>query len=125
MGRAGGESGCWPAVHRTLVEEEKQQGDVDTFGGEPVAVVGTVALKQAVAFEFTQIVTELVESIGFVREAESGEEGLVDLLGRPTSDLSCGVEQDLQEPNDPTLMDFDSGVTDRADDGGMTRRSKQ
>lgn len=37
-----------------LVEEEKQQGDVDTFSGEPVSVVGTVALKQAVAFEFTR-----------------------------------------------------------------------
>jgi hypothetical protein len=56
-----------------------------------------------------EIVTELVESIGFVREAESGEESLVDLLGRPTSDLSCGVEQDLQEPNDPTLMDLIPG----------------
>ena len=79
----------------TLVEEEKQQGDLDAFWGKPVAVAGTVALKQAVAFEFTQIVAELVESIGFVGKAESGEDGLVDLLGRPTSGLSSGMEQDL------------------------------
>jgi hypothetical protein len=79
----------------TLVEEEKQQGDLDAFGSKPVAVAGAVALKQAVAFEFTQIVAELVESIGFVGEAESSEDGLVDLLGRLTSGLSSGVEQDL------------------------------
>jgi hypothetical protein len=98
---------------------------VDAFSGELVAVVGTVALKQAVAFEFTQIVTEFVESIGFVRGAESGEEGLVDLLGRPTSGLSSGVEQDLQEPNDPTLMDFDSGVVHGADGDGPGEALKQ
>ena len=75
-----------------LVEEKKQQGDLDAFGGKPVAVAGAVALKQAVAFEFTQIVAELVDSIGFVGEAERGEEGLVDLLGRPTSGLSSATK---------------------------------
>ena len=108
-----------------LVKEEKQQGDVDTFRGEPVAVAGTIALKQAVAFEFTQIIAELVESIGFVGEAESAEDGLVDLLGRPTPGLSSGVQQDLQEPNDPCLMDFDSREADRADGDGQGEALKQ
>ena len=76
----------------TLVEEEEQEGYLDAFGSKPVAVTGTVALKQAVAFEFTQIVAQLVESIGFVGKVETGEDGMVDLLGRPTTGLSSGMQ---------------------------------
>ena len=109
----------------TLVEEEEQEGYLDAFGSKPVAVAGTVAVKQAVAFEFTQIVAQLVEAIGFVGKVETGEDGMVDLLGRPTSGLSSGMQEDLQQANDACFMDFDTWVTNRADGNGQGEALKQ
>ena len=80
----------WTA--QALVEEQKQESDLEAFAGQAIGVSCSVTFEQAVAFEFTQIVAELVDSIGFVGEAERGEEGLVDLLGRPTSGLSSATK---------------------------------
>ena len=49
----------------TLVEEQEQERDLDAFGGQPVGVAAAIALEQAVAFEFAQIVAELVQAVGF------------------------------------------------------------
>jgi hypothetical protein len=43
-----------------FVEEQKEQGNLNSFGGETVGVAGTVALQQAVAFELAQVVAELI-----------------------------------------------------------------
>lgn len=50
--------GQWSA--EALVKEEKQECDLDSLGGEVVAVTGTVTLKQAVAFQLAEIIAELV-----------------------------------------------------------------
>jgi hypothetical protein len=70
---------------QALVKEEKQEGDVDAFGGEAVGVTAAIALKQSVSFEFAQIVAELVESVLFRGELEGGENCLVNPLCRRTS----------------------------------------
>jgi hypothetical protein len=41
--------GEWAA--EPFVEEEEEQGDLDTFRGEPVCVSGSVTLQQPVTFE--------------------------------------------------------------------------
>ena len=46
-----------------LVEEEEQERDLHAFGGEPVSVAGTITFEQTVAFEFAQIVAELVQPV--------------------------------------------------------------
>ena len=43
-----------------FVEEQKEQRDLNPFGGEPVGVAGAVTLQQTVAFELAQVVAELV-----------------------------------------------------------------
>ena len=64
-----------------FVEEEKEQRDLDAFWGEAVGVAGSISLQQAMAFEFTQVVAQLVDAVASVGELEGGDDGLMDLLG--------------------------------------------
>ena len=117
MGRIGlvmkAAMGQWAT--EALVKEEEQEGDLDALAGEPVAVAGAVALKQAVAFQLTQVVAELVQFVGIGRQAEAGEDGLMDLFGRPAADFGYAVQEDLQQANDSRFVDLDSGVANGTD----------
>jgi len=77
-------------------EEEKKQCHLNTFDGQPVGISGAIALQQAVALEFAQIVAELVEPIGVGRKLKGGEDGLVDLFGSPAADRIAAMEQNLE-----------------------------
>ena len=55
-----------------FVKEQEEQGDVNPFWGETIGVAGSVTLQQPVGFELAQIVAELVEPVGAVRELEGG-----------------------------------------------------
>ena len=46
----------------SLMEEEEEQRDLDSFRCETVGVAGSVTLEQAVALELAQVVAELVEA---------------------------------------------------------------
>src|ERR1700732_776485 len=78
-----------------LVEEEEEQGHLDAFRGETVGVSGSITLQQPVAFELAQFVAQLVKAVGFLGQAEGGEDGLVDLFGGPAADVAAGVQEDL------------------------------
>ena len=67
------------------------------------------------SLEFAQIVAKLVEPVGVCRESESGEDGRVDLARRPATDLGPGVQKNLEEADDPSVLDFDAGMANRAD----------
>ena len=43
-----------------FVEEEKEQRNLNPFGGETIGVAGAVALQQPMAFELAQVVAELI-----------------------------------------------------------------
>ena len=43
-----------------FVEEQKEQRNLNPFGGETIGVAGAVALQQPVAFELAQVVAELI-----------------------------------------------------------------
>ena len=60
--------GQWSA--KAFVKEEKQQCDLDSLGGEVVAVSGAITLKKTMAFEFAQVITELIETVSICRKAE-------------------------------------------------------
>ena len=55
--------GQWAA--ESLVKEQKQQRDLHALGGETVGVAAAIAFQQAVAFEFAQVVAELVQPVLF------------------------------------------------------------
>ena len=65
-----------------FVEEEKLQRDLDAFWGEAVGVAGSIALQQAMTFEFAQVVAQLVDAVASVGELKGGDDGLMDLPGR-------------------------------------------
>src|SRR5207247_1002622 len=50
-----------------------------------------------------------------VREAEGGQDGLMDLLGRPATDVRSAVQEDFHQPDDARLVDLDAGIAHRAD----------
>ena len=72
---------------QSLVEEQQEQRHLDAFGAEPIGIAGAVALDQAVAFELTQVVAQLVEAIGALGELEGRKHGVMDLLGGPAADM--------------------------------------
>jgi hypothetical protein len=91
---------------------------LNTFGGETVSVTGTVTLDQSVAFEFAQVVAQLVQAVSSLGEMEGGVDGLVDLLGGPTAHVGAAVQENLEQADHAHVMDFDSRISDRADGDG-------
>jgi hypothetical protein len=65
--------------------------------------------------EPAQVIAQLVQAIAPLREAEGGQDGLVDLLGRPATDVRSTVQEDLQQPDDAGVVDLDAGIAHRAD----------
>jgi hypothetical protein len=62
----------------------------------------------------------LIKTIIFIREMEGGEDGLVDLIGSPASDMSAAMEENLAQADDASIVDFDAGIADRADGDGQS-----
>ena len=77
------------------------------------------------AFQFAQVVAELVQAVGFGRKLEGGEDGLVNLLGGPAADGSAAVQEHLQQADDPGVVDFDAGIADRTDGDGQGQSLQQ
>ena len=65
--------------------------------------------------ELAQVIAQLVQAIASLREAEGGQDGLMDLLGRPATDVRSTVQQDFHQPDDAGLVDLDAGIAHRAD----------
>src|SRR5467141_1682697 len=65
--------------------------------------------------ELAQVIAQLVQAIAAVREAEGGQDGLMDLLGRPATDVRSAVQEDFHQPDDARLVDLDAGIAHRAD----------
>src|SRR3954451_15416727 len=105
---------------QALVKEEKQKGHVNALGGEPIGVTTAIALNESVSFKFAQIVAELVESVLFRGELEGGENRLVNLLCSPAADGTAVMQEDLEKPDDPRVVDFDAGITDGGDIDGQS-----
>ena len=93
-----------------FVEEEKQQRNLDAFWGEAVSVAGSISLQQAVAFEFAQVVAQLVDAVASVGELEGGDNGLMDLLGGPATDVAATVQEDFEQADDARIMELDQGA---------------
>lgn len=104
---------------KPFVEEQEEQRDIESFGGQAVGVAASVALQQAVPFELAQIIAKLVKSVILRGDLERGEDGFVDLCGRPAADGIASMEEDFQEANDPGVLDFDSWNADCADGDGQ------
>ena len=66
-----------------LVKKKEQQNHLDALGSQSIGVARAVALKQAMAFELAEIVAELIEAVAIGGQAKAGEDGLMDLFGRP------------------------------------------
>ena len=92
-----------------LVEEQKQQSDVDAFAGQAVGVAAAIALQQSVPFELAQIVAELVEAVGFRGELERGGDCFMDLPGGPAPDGTAVVQENLQQADDACVVELMPG----------------
>jgi len=68
--------------------------------------------------EFAQVIAELIETVTLIGEMEGGEDGLVDLISSPTSNMSAAMEENLAQADDASIVDFDAGIADRADGDG-------
>ena len=92
-----------------FVEEQKQECDIDALGGEAVGIALAVALHQPVTFQLAKVVAKLIQPVGPFGEVERGQDGLMNLPGRPAADGGAAVEQHLQEPDHARIVDLDAG----------------
>ena len=60
-------------------------------------------------FQLAQIVAQLVQTIRWFGETEGGADGLVDFLRGPAADVSAAMQQNLEEPNDSSVVDLMPG----------------
>src|ERR1700746_730283 len=67
------------------------------------------------AFEFAQVVAQLVKAIGFFGELEAPKNNLVNVPGSPAAEAIAAMQQNFEQPDDASLMDLDTGVIERAD----------
>lgn len=79
-----------------LVEEQKQESDLNAFGRQAVGVASAITFKDSMSFEFAEIVTELVQPVGFGRKLERRDDGLVNLFDGPAADGSAIMQENLQ-----------------------------
>ena len=102
-----------------LVKEQEEERDMNAFGREAVGVAAAVALQQSVTFELAQVVAQLVQTVLLGGKLEHSEDGLVNLFGRPAADGTAVVQENFQQPNNPGVVKFDAGITDRAHGDGQ------
>jgi hypothetical protein len=112
------ESAVGERAAEALVKEQEQERDIHAFGGQAVSVAPAIALEKSVAFQFADVVAELVQSVGPWGKLECRDYGLVDLFSGPAADGVAAVQQDFQQPNDAGVMDFDAGIANRTDGDG-------
>src|SRR6202030_2052874 len=62
-----------------------------------------------VSSQLTKVVAELRQSVVVRGQTEGSENGLVDLGGPPSVELSSGVQQHFHQPNYAGVMYFDAG----------------
>ena len=67
------------------------------------------------AFEFAQVVAELVEAVGFLGKLEALKDNLVNVPGSPAAEAVATMQENFKQPDDASLVDVDTGVVDRAD----------
>jgi len=78
-------------------------------------------LKQAVGFEFAYVIAELRKRIGLGLEVEGFKQGLMEILGSPGRDRGTGVDKDLHQADQTSVMNFDSGDFGLAGDDGESQ----
>ena len=81
---------------RRLWKNRNSSRHLHTFGGEVVGVAGAVALQEPVTFQLAEIVAELVQPVGCLRESKRGEDGLMDLSGSPAADGGAAMQEDFR-----------------------------
>src|SRR6476659_1674132 len=56
---------------------------------------------------------------------EGGEDGVVDVLGRPAADMTAGMQEDFEEADDARVVDLDAGIAHRADGDRKSKALQQ
>jgi hypothetical protein len=79
-----------------LVEEQKQQRDLDAFGRQAVGLAPAITLEESVTFELAEILTELVQSVVFGKKLERRDHGFMNLFDDPTADGSAMMPENLK-----------------------------
>ena len=60
-------------------------------------------------FELAEVVAELGQSVMIGGELEGGEDGLMDLPGAPSPELSTAVQQYFHQTEHAGVVDLDAG----------------
>ena len=90
------ESAVGKGATQAFMKKQEEQCDVDALCRELIGIAPAIASEQAVTFQFAQVVSKLVQSVGFRGKLKRGQNGLVDLFGGPAADSVATMQQDFQ-----------------------------
>ena len=57
------ESAIGQGTAEALMEEQKQESDIESLGGEAVGVALPIALEQGMTLELAEVVTQLIQAV--------------------------------------------------------------
>lgn len=101
------EKGIGNRAADTLMKEKKEEGYLNSFFCEAVAVVWEIALNQAMSFHLPQVIAELGKRIGRGFEIKGFKKSLVEITGSPSGDTGAGMDEHLHEADQAGMVDFD------------------
>ena len=105
--------GEWPT--EPLMEEQKQECDLESFVREAIGVAATIALQDSVCLHLAQVVAQLAYPVAVGGELETGEDRLVDLQGGPAGKVGSPVQKHFHQADHADVLNLDAGKLGCAD----------
>ena len=91
-----------------FVEKKKHQRHPDTLGSEAVSIMSAIAFDETVGFHLAQIVAQLVQGVALGVKAIGPQYPWVQLIGAPGGDAGAGMNHDLHESDQASVVHLDA-----------------
>ena len=102
------EKGVCNGATDAFMKEKEQEGCLNSFFSEAIAIALEISLNQAMGFHLAQVIAQLGEGIGRGLEIEGFEKSLMEITSLPSGDAGAGMHQHLHEADQAGIVDLDS-----------------
>src|SRR6185436_16806640 len=113
--RCGGGSEGGEGAEQAGTELDQEDAKLQAACGQAIAPGPADALNQTVGAELTEVVAELGEAVVGLGKAVALEEARQDVTGGPVGDEAAGAQQDVEQSDQPIIMQADAGHAAHAD----------
>ncbi len=108
-----------------FVEQEEHQRHPDTLGSETVSIMSAIAFDKTVGFHLAQIIAQLVQGVALGVKAIGAQYPWVQLVCPPGGDAGAGMNHELHESDQASVVKLDARDTGATADHGQSNALKQ